>query len=89
MRRTRGSRCSSASLPALQPLAPDEAAIAVTLDTGRRGGMQGGIDAIAARLAAAGGAGMRRIDVFNGDADGLCALRQLRLAEPRAALASW
>jgi len=26
--------------------------------------------------------GMRRIDVFNGDADGLCALRQLRLAEP-------
>jgi hypothetical protein len=25
---------------------------------------------------------MRRIDVFNGDADGLCALRQLRLAEP-------
>ena len=27
---------------------------------------------------------MRRIDVFNGDADGLCALRQLRLAEPAA-----
>lgn len=27
---------------------------------------------------------MRRIDVFNGDADGLCALRQLRLAEPGA-----
>lgn len=25
---------------------------------------------------------MRSIDVFNGDADGLCALRQLRLAEP-------
>ena len=25
---------------------------------------------------------MRRIDVFNGDADGLCALHQLRLAEP-------
>ena len=25
---------------------------------------------------------MRHIDVFNGDADGLCALRQLRLAEP-------
>jgi hypothetical protein len=25
---------------------------------------------------------MRNIDVFNGDADGLCALRQLRLAEP-------
>ena len=25
---------------------------------------------------------MSRIDVFNGDADGLCALRQLRLAEP-------
>ncbi len=25
---------------------------------------------------------MRYIDVFNGDADGLCALRQLRLAEP-------
>ncbi|MCC6211653.1 MAG: acetyltransferase [Burkholderiales bacterium] len=25
---------------------------------------------------------MRRIDVFNGDADGLCALRQLRLADP-------
>ena len=23
--------------------------------------------------------------VFNGDADGLCALQQLRLAEPRAA----
>jgi hypothetical protein len=23
---------------------------------------------------------LRRIDVFNGDADGLCALRQLRLA---------
>jgi single-stranded DNA-specific DHH superfamily exonuclease len=29
---------------------------------------------------------MRHIDVFNGDADGLCALRQLRLAEPAAAL---
>jgi single-stranded DNA-specific DHH superfamily exonuclease len=29
---------------------------------------------------------MRRIDVFNGDADGLCALRQLRLAEPAASL---
>lgn len=28
---------------------------------------------------------MRRIDVFNGDADGLCALRQLRLAEPAEA----
>jgi hypothetical protein len=28
---------------------------------------------------------MRFIDVFNGDADGLCALRQLRLAEPLAA----
>lgn len=28
---------------------------------------------------------MRRIDVFNGDADGLCALHQLRLAEPAAA----
>lgn len=28
---------------------------------------------------------LRRIDVFNGDADGLCALRQLRLAEPAAA----
>jgi hypothetical protein len=27
---------------------------------------------------------LRRIDVFNGDADGLCALRQLRLAEPAA-----
>jgi len=27
---------------------------------------------------------MRRIDVFNGDADGLCALRQLRLADPVA-----
>ncbi|MGB5082223.1 MAG: acetyltransferase, partial [Burkholderiales bacterium] len=25
---------------------------------------------------------MRRVDVFNGDADGLCSLRQLRLAEP-------
>ena len=25
---------------------------------------------------------MRRIDVFNGDADGLCALHQIRLAEP-------
>jgi hypothetical protein len=25
---------------------------------------------------------MRRIDVFNGDADGLCSLRQIRLAEP-------
>jgi len=25
---------------------------------------------------------MRRIDVFNGDADGICALRQLRLAHP-------
>ena len=25
---------------------------------------------------------MRRIDVFNGDADGICALHQLRLAEP-------
>ena len=29
---------------------------------------------------------VRHIDVFNGDADGLCALRQLRLAEPAAAL---
>ena len=28
---------------------------------------------------------MRCIDVFNGDADGLCALHQLRLAEPAAA----
>jgi single-stranded DNA-specific DHH superfamily exonuclease len=28
---------------------------------------------------------LRRIDVFNGDADGLCALRQLRLAEPAEA----
>jgi hypothetical protein len=28
---------------------------------------------------------MRYIDVFNGDADGLCALHQLRLAEPLAA----
>jgi hypothetical protein len=28
---------------------------------------------------------LRHIDVFNGDADGLCALRQLRLAEPAAA----
>jgi hypothetical protein len=27
----------------------------------------------------------RRIDVFNGDADGLCALRQLRLDDPREA----
>jgi len=27
---------------------------------------------------------LRRIDVFNGDADGLCALRQLRLADPAA-----
>ncbi len=27
---------------------------------------------------------MRQIDVFNGDADGLCALHQLRLAEPLA-----
>ena len=26
---------------------------------------------------------MRHIDVFNGDADGICALTQLRLAEPR------
>ena len=25
---------------------------------------------------------MRTIDVFNGDADGLCALHQLRLAQP-------
>ncbi len=29
---------------------------------------------------------MRCIDVFNGDADGLCALRQMRLAEPAASL---
>lgn len=29
---------------------------------------------------------MRCIDVFNGDADGLCALRQLRLAEPADSL---
>jgi len=29
---------------------------------------------------------LRRIDVFNGDADGLCALRQLRLAEPADSL---
>ena len=28
---------------------------------------------------------MRFYDIFNGDADGLCALHQLRLAEPRAA----
>jgi single-stranded DNA-specific DHH superfamily exonuclease len=28
---------------------------------------------------------MAYIDVFNGDADGICALQQLRLAEPRAA----
>jgi len=28
---------------------------------------------------------MRFYDIFNGDADGLCALQQLRLAEPRAA----
>ncbi|HEU0202879.1 MAG TPA: hypothetical protein VFR86_20915 [Burkholderiaceae bacterium] len=28
---------------------------------------------------------MRSYDVFNGDADGICALHQLRLAEPRAA----
>ncbi|MBI3994215.1 MAG: acetyltransferase [Candidatus Lambdaproteobacteria bacterium] len=28
---------------------------------------------------------MERIDVFNGDADGICALHQLRLAEPAAA----
>ncbi|MFZ6644109.1 hypothetical protein ACO0LO_00195 [Undibacterium sp. TJN25] len=34
-------------------------------------------------LAAPGGAG--DFDVFNGDADGICALHQLRLAEPRAA----
>src|SRR3546814_7231329 len=27
---------------------------------------------------------MADIDVFNGDADGICALTQLRLAEPRA-----
>ena len=26
---------------------------------------------------------MTRFDVFNGDADGLCALQQLRLAQPR------
>lgn len=26
---------------------------------------------------------MRFIDVFNGDADGICSLVQLRLAEPR------
>lgn len=29
---------------------------------------------------------MRNIDVFNGDADGLCSLRQLRLAEPANSL---
>jgi len=29
---------------------------------------------------------MRNIDVFNGDADGLCSLRQLRLAEPADSL---
>ncbi|MBI4757383.1 MAG: acetyltransferase [Betaproteobacteria bacterium] len=29
---------------------------------------------------------MTHFDVFNGDADGLCALRQLRLAEPREAV---
>ena len=28
---------------------------------------------------------MRFYDIFNGDADGLCALHQLRLAEPRQA----
>ena len=26
---------------------------------------------------------MRNVDVFNGDADGLCALHQLRLADPQ------
>ncbi|HEX8954759.1 MAG TPA: hypothetical protein VF798_00700, partial [Burkholderiaceae bacterium] len=30
--------------------------------------------------------GKRAYDVFNGDADGLCALHQLRLAEPRDAV---
>ena len=29
---------------------------------------------------------MKFYDVFNGDADGLCALHQLRLAEPRDAV---
>ena len=29
---------------------------------------------------------MRDIDIFNGDADGICSLIQLRLCEPRAAL---
>ncbi|HJV50176.1 MAG TPA: acetyltransferase, partial [Noviherbaspirillum sp.] len=29
---------------------------------------------------------MTCFDVFNGDADGMCALRQLRLSEPREAI---
>ena len=29
---------------------------------------------------------MTHYDVFNGDADGICALQQLRLAEPRDAV---
>ncbi|MGK0374442.1 MAG: hypothetical protein ACJA2E_000911, partial [Arenicella sp.] len=29
---------------------------------------------------------MKVIDCFNGDADGICALTQLRLAEPRESL---
>jgi len=33
-----------------------------------------------------GGAAPRHFDVFNGDADGLCALQQLRLAEPKASV---
>jgi aminoglycoside phosphotransferase family enzyme/predicted kinase len=57
-REARADDASEAGVPVLerqlasaQPLAPDEAAIAVTLDTGTAGGMQSGIDAIAARLA--------------------------------------
>lgn len=40
--------------------------------------MGGGIAAFACYID-----GMRYIDVFNGDADGICALHQLRLADPR------
>lgn len=44
--------------------------------------MRAGIPASAAYSTASFDSDMKHYDVFNGDADGLCALQQLRLAEP-------
>jgi predicted kinase len=67
-------------LASAQPLAAGEQVMAVTVDTETADGMQRGLDEIVARLTQE--VRMRRIDIFNGDADGLCALRQLRLPNP-------